>query len=164
MGSICFVFGGAAYDVGKFVRSLLRMQGKHFRARQLKVVSSLVLSHPLWMPFWRGSVVLAFFAALLLLYIMAGGSGHTTLNEIGSACVTAPQHEATGGRVRIGLCPAEHGIMCGAFCAFALASAVMKVLADGRSGHAQGSAALAASGRPHRKDARIVELRVSGAA
>jgi hypothetical protein len=35
------------------------------------------------MPFWHGSVVLNFFAALLLLYIMAGGSGghQTTLNE-----------------------------------------------------------------------------------
>ena len=43
---------------------------------------------------------------------MAGGSGghQTVLNEIGSARLMAPQHEATGGRVRIGLCPAEHTV------------------------------------------------------
>ena len=40
---------------------------------------------------------------------MASGSGghQTALIEIGSVRLLAPQHEATGGRVRIGLCPAE---------------------------------------------------------
>ena len=75
----------------------------------------------------------------------------------------APQHEATGGRVRIGLCPAEHtvwfdvrGILrfCTGFSSDEWA----------RRGDGQGSAALVASRRPHRKDARIVESRVSSAA
>ena len=32
------------------------------------------------------------------------------ITEIGSVRLLAPQHEATGGRVRIGLCPAEHTV------------------------------------------------------
>jgi len=62
--------------------------------------------------FRRGSVVLAFFGALLLLYIMVGGSGghQTVLIEIGSVRLLVPQHKAIGGRVRIGLCPAEYTV------------------------------------------------------
>ena len=43
---------------------------------------------------------------------MVGESGghQTTLNENGSARLMAPQHEATGGCVRIGLCPVEHTV------------------------------------------------------
>ena len=75
-------------------------QGRAFLCTKPHCCAHLVLPHPLWMPFWRGSVVLAFFAALLLLYIMAGGSGghQTTLNEIGSVRLLAPQHEATRAR------------------------------------------------------------------
>ena len=43
---------------------------------------------------------------------MASGSGghQKTLNEIDSVRLLAPQHEATGGRVRIGLGRAEHTV------------------------------------------------------
>jgi len=43
---------------------------------------------------------------------MAGGSGglQTPLNEIGSARLMAPQHGATGGRVRSDLYPAEYTV------------------------------------------------------
>ena len=107
-GPICPVFGGTACDARENVAGLFGTSRASISVHETSLLCPLVLPHPLWMPFWRGSVVLAFFAALLLLYIMAGGSGghQTTLNEIGSACLMAPQH-ATG---RIGLCPAEHTV------------------------------------------------------
>ena len=79
----------------------------------------------------------------------------------------APQHEATGGRVRIGLGPrsTQFGLMCGAFCAFALASAVMKVLGEGQAERKWSRfSGLGRVRGPHRKHARVVQLRVSGAA
>ena len=76
----------------------------------------------------------------------------------------APQHEATGASAYAPR-STQFGLMCGAFCAFALASAVMKVLAEGPAERTWSWFSGPGSVQePHRKDARVVELRVSGAA
>ena len=74
----------------------------------------------------------------------------------------APQHEATGGRVRIGLCPVEHTVWFDVrgvlrFCA--------GFSCDESARRGAGGADMVKVQRPwqrpgpHRKDARVVELR-----
>jgi len=136
-GPICPVFGGTACDARENVVGLFCTSSASISVHKTSLLCPLVLPHPLWMPFWRGSVVLAFFVALLLLYIMASGSsGHqTTLNEIGISVSWRRSMRPLAGACASACAPqsTQFGLMCGASCASVMVTALTNMLREGQA-------------------------------
>ena len=55
LGPICPVFGGAACDARENVAGLFCTSRASISVHETSLLCPLVLPHPLWMPFWRGS-------------------------------------------------------------------------------------------------------------